>query len=239
MNLLAIECTQAVLSIAAQKENVIITRESDDWRNTAEQILPLIDATLSEAKLPATELDAIVLSAGPGSFTALRIGMSTAKGLCFALDKPLISIPTLHALGHSVLKNSTAEIILPVIHSKADEFYYAIGSRGSWRSPEFVNIENGYGTLTELLRLITDQNAPVMIAGRGISRWQEEIESSGNAAIEISDASCFNAASLIELATDKFSAHQFEDLASTEPLYLKHFEAKLSKKQPYIKKSFE
>lgn len=239
MNLLAIECTQAVLSIAAQKENAIVSRESGEWRNTAEQILPLIDATLSEAKLPASKIDAIVLSAGPGSFTALRIGMSTAKGLCFALGKPLISIPTLHALGRSALKQNDAEIIVPVVHSKADEFYYAIGQRASWSSAEFTGIENGYGTLAELLQVVTNLKTSVVIAGRGLSRWSEEIEKTGGGSITVSEATYFSAATLLELAAGKFSAHQFEDLASTEPLYLKHFEAKLSKKQPYIKKSFE
>ncbi|NTW49883.1 MAG: tRNA (adenosine(37)-N6)-threonylcarbamoyltransferase complex dimerization subunit type 1 TsaB [Chlorobiales bacterium] len=239
MNLLAIECTHAVLSVAVQTAEAIIERTSAEWRNTAERILPLIDNTISDANLPASALDAIVLSAGPGSFTALRIGMSTAKGLCFALEKPLISIPTLNALGRSALEHSTAEIIVPLVHSKADEFYYAIGHREAWNRDEFRDIENGYGTLGELLLLLKAQKCTAILAGRGISAWQDEIEKTGNELVTVSEASYFNADALLKLAVPKFSAGQFEDLASTEPLYLKHFEAKLPKKQPYLKKSFE
>lgn len=239
MNLLAIECTQAALSIAVQTAERVVERTSDEWRNTAERILPLIDTTLSESNLQASALDAIVLSAGPGSFTALRIGMSTAKGLCFALGKPLITVPTLHALGRSALKHSAAEIIVPLIHSKADEFYYTIGNREVWSSTELQGIENGYGTLGELLLSLKTHNGTTVLAGRELSRWQDEIEKGGNTSVTLSESRYFNAASLLELAARKFSTGQFENLASAEPLYLKHFEAKLPKKQPYLKKSFE
>ncbi len=99
--ILCIETSTAVCSVAlVNNGNVIALRESLDGQNHAEKITIFIDEVMKEANLSYKDLDAVATSMGPGSYTGLRIGVSTAKGLCYAMEKPLIAIDTLAAMAY-------------------------------------------------------------------------------------------------------------------------------------------
>ncbi len=213
MNLLSIDCTEPPLSIAATNARCTVVKCGTQWHKSGEQILTLIAEALQDLSLKPHELHAVALSSGPGSFTALRIGIATAKGLCFAHDLPLIMIPTFEALAHATFTRNKAEMLLTVSYSKADEFYVGV----TWRQ---TLIEYEYLTLAQLNRKLKSAER-VAVVGRNLSRWASLFE-----ATQVIEADFFTAASLLPIAEEKLRCGQVADLATASPLYLKNFEAK-------------
>ena len=94
--------TNCSVSLSKDGKTIVLKEDNDKSYSHAERLHVYINEVLKEANISSSNLDAIAVSKGPGSYTGLRIGVSAAKGLCFALEKPLISIPTLDALAHQV-----------------------------------------------------------------------------------------------------------------------------------------
>ena len=131
--ILNIETATEVCSVALSRDGKIISiRESQNGFTHSENITVFIKQVVEESGVPLTALDAIAVSKGPGSYTGLRIGVSTAKGLCFALDKPLIAIPTLQALTYGFLtktsnfKLQTSNFFCPMLDARRMEVYCSI-----------------------------------------------------------------------------------------------------------------
>ncbi len=217
MNLLAIDCTEFPLSIVATDAQRTVVKCGAQWQKSGEQIVALISETLQELSIQPHELHAVALSSGPGSFTALRIGIATAKGLCFAHNLPLVMIPTFEALAQATFSRTEAKTLFTVSYSKADEFYVGITSR---ETP----IEYDYLTLAQLnhkVKLLEQ----VAVVGRNLSRWVSLFE-----ATEVIEANFFNAELLLPIAEEKLKRGEVADLATASPLYLKNFEAKKKSK---------
>src|ERR1700733_7518788 len=107
--ILQIETATTVCSVALAKGGKVVGFKQIDQRNIHAEVITLfIDELVAKAGIKYSDLDAIAVSCGPGSYTGLRIGVSTAKGLCFALDKPLIAIETLHAMALGVIAENKA-----------------------------------------------------------------------------------------------------------------------------------
>jgi len=197
--------------------NGSVTALKEDYNNQyshAERLHVFIEAILQKANIEKSHLDAIAVSKGPGSYTGLRIGVSAAKGLCYALDIPLISIPTLDSLA---LKVGTAVNTVPMIDARRMEVYSAVFSRDKKQIRE---------TLAEILDVnsfekILAEGETVFI-GNGVAKFQE-ICSHPNA-IFMSDE-LPSAKEQAALAEEKFHAGLFEDVAYFEPYYLKDFKA--------------
>src|SRR5690554_2925965 len=105
--ILCIETSTAICSVALVKDgNVITARQDNEGNSHANKLTVLIEEVFSDSNVPLeiSDIDAVAVSSGPGSYTGLRIGLSTAKGICFAMDKPLISIPSLAVLAWPVVK---------------------------------------------------------------------------------------------------------------------------------------
>ncbi|MCS6989589.1 MAG: tRNA (adenosine(37)-N6)-threonylcarbamoyltransferase complex dimerization subunit type 1 TsaB [Chloroherpetonaceae bacterium] len=213
MNLLAIDCAEPPLSVAATSAEKRVLKRGTLWQKSGEQIVPLIDEALRELGLSPSDLDAVALSSGPGSFTALRIGIATAKGLCFAWEIPLILIPTFEAMASSTFPKTKAERLITVAYSKADEFYVGIASRSEPMEYDYLSLDALNGRLRSL------EN--VALVGRNLSRWRSAFD-----ATEIVEGDFFSAECLLALAEAKLTRGEIADLASAEPLYLKNFEAK-------------
>ncbi len=109
--ILCLETSTAVCSVAlVENGKVIALRESLDGQNHAEKITIFIDEVMKEANVSYRDLDAVATSMGPGSYTGLRIGVSTAKGLCYAMEKPLIAVDTLAAMAHGFKDYKTTRL---------------------------------------------------------------------------------------------------------------------------------
>ena len=116
--------TNCSVSLSFEGETLVLKEDYNNNYSHAERLHIYIDDVLKEANIKSSQLDAIAVSKGPGSYTGLRIGVSAAKGLCFALNKPLIAISTLEALAHQV--NISEGIIVPMLDARRLEVYSAI-----------------------------------------------------------------------------------------------------------------
>jgi len=197
--------------------NGSVTALKEDYNNQyshAERLHVFIEAILQKAKIEKSQLDAIAVSKGPGSYTGLRIGVSAAKGLCFALDIPLISIPTLDSLA---MKVETANTVVPMIDARRMEVYSAVYAEDK---------EQIRKTMAEILdvnsfdKLLT--HGKVVFIGNGVAKFQE-ICSHPNAVFMSDELP--SAKEQAVFAEEKFNTNIFEDVAYFEPYYLKDFKA--------------
>ena len=125
MKLLAIESSALAASAAIYEDGVIRAQYTTNFKKTHSQtLMPMIDEIVRITETGLESLDAIAVSGGPGSFTGLRIGSATAKGLCLALDKPLIHVPTLDAMAYNFY--GSRDLIVPVMDARRDQVYTGI-----------------------------------------------------------------------------------------------------------------
>lgn len=200
----------------ASDKNILALKESHNSRAHASLLSVFIDEILASIKMPYQELDAIAVSCGPGSYTGLRIGAATAKGLCFALDKPLIAVPTLESMTAIFMDtNSGCDLFCPMLDARRMEVYTALFNHNmEYIKPvEAVILESNF--LEEELK-----NKKISFFGNGSAKFRE-ICNNHNALF----AEEFNlsATGLTSLAYQKYQQKQFEDIAYFEPFYLKDF----------------
>lgn len=125
MNILAIDSSGLVATVALLCDDVLVGEYTIHNKKTHSQtLLPMIDAMLAMADFPVNKLNAIAVSAGPGSFTGLRIGASTAKGLGQALDIPLIGVPTLDGLAYNLA--GVEAYVCPLMDARRNQAYYGV-----------------------------------------------------------------------------------------------------------------
>ncbi len=187
-----------------------------------------IEEVTRESGISPGELDAIAVSMGPGSYTGLRIGVAAAKGLCYALDKPLVAIPTLQAMAAGMndeLKIKNFELfseipclVCPMIDARRMEVYCAVYD-GKNREvepvrPEIID-ENSFGNLLARNRIV--------FGGEGAAKCKPDLETHPNALFI--DGFASSARHMHTMAATKLSQSHFENLAYFEPFYLKDFVA--------------
>lgn len=125
--LLAIESATSWLSVAVLRGETLLAEASpEDTGPHAERILPRVDAVLEEAGCRVSDLDAFAVSIGPGSFTSLRVGLATVKGLAFGSSRPIVAVPTLEALAFGTLACGSALPRVPILDARRGEAYAAV-----------------------------------------------------------------------------------------------------------------
>jgi tRNA threonylcarbamoyladenosine biosynthesis protein TsaB len=220
--ILQIETATTSCSVALAKDGNVLSARSINQRNIhAEVITVFIGEILAENGITFQQLDAIVVSSGPGSYTGLRIGISTAKGLCFSLDKPLIAVETLHAMSYGYLhrfkKPSENKFLLcPMIDARRMEVYTALFDQ------DLNRIEPTSAAIIdqESFKAVLEQHQ-VIFFGDGAPKCKVVLGSHPNAFFI--DDFLNEAADLTLLAAEKMKLQQFEDVAYFEPFYLKDF----------------
>lgn len=212
--------TNCSVSISKNGETLILKEDYDSKYSHAERLHSYISDVIKEAGITQNQLDAIAVSKGPGSYTGLRIGVSSAKGLCYALEKPLISVPTLESLAHQVLADSG--IIIPMLDARRMEVYSAVFNADFQQQRE---------TRAEIIDSQSFQNylekGPVYFIGNGVEKTKAIISHPNAVFIEKKLPS---ANEMSGLAFSKYKKGDFEDVAYFEPYYLKDFIATKSKK---------
>lgn len=221
--ILSIETATKNCSVALSNGgDVLALKElSEEKFSHAEKLHSFILDVVKHANFELSDLDAIAVSKGPGSYTGLRIGVSTAKGLCYALDIPLIAIPTLESLARQV-RSEAESIIIPLLDARRMEVYSAV------YSSTYVQIRETQAQVIEAMSFSDYLNSSkVIFLGDGSTKTKEAI-SHKNAIFM--DGRLPSAKEMAPLAHDKFDRHDFEDLAYFEPFYLKDFVAGKPKK---------
>ncbi len=216
--ILTLDTSTKNCSVALFNGNKIIAfkeQNSDDYTH-AEQLTLFIEEVIKSANLTLKEIEAIAISKGPGSYTGLRIGTSTAKGLCYALDIPLISISTLKAMAFTMAKNHVANIYCPMIDARRMEVFSAIYDAENNEIRKIQADVVDEQTYTNFL------NNEVLFFGDGALKCKEIISHKNAKFLEGIYPS---AKDLGKLAHAKFMNKDFEDVAYFEPFYLKDFVA--------------
>jgi tRNA threonylcarbamoyladenosine biosynthesis protein TsaB len=219
--ILCIESSGQTASVALSNNGVCVAcKESVVQKEHASFLQPAIRDIVDEARVKLNDVDAIAVSVGPGSYTGLRVGLSSAKGICYALNKPLIAVKTLTLLAdvlrQSILTNTniTSFLIAPMIDARRNEVFTAL------YDAELNVLES------EKSLILTDSSFgeflskwPVCFTGDGAEKWQLQC-SHPNAIFK--PAAC-HAGDMSALAENAFRQNEFVQVDSAIPLYVKDF----------------
>jgi tRNA threonylcarbamoyladenosine biosynthesis protein TsaB len=211
--ILSLDTSTQNCSVALHENGQLITQELVDEEGSHSRSLTLlIEKVMKTAGRTLAELSAVAVSNGPGSYTGLRIGLATAKGICFALDKPLICLPTLRVLA-SAVDAPAGSLLLPMLDARRMEVYAAVYTPALEEvSPQEAHILNQESFQTF---------APVVAFGNGSAKWQE---SCTHSSITFLDGPLLPEAQYMgKLAHEAFLNQTFENLVTKEPDYLKEY----------------
>ena len=202
------------VSLALDGKVIALKELNDGNYSHGENLHVFIEKMIKKANISFNKLDAIAVSKGPGSYTGLRIGVSTAKGLCYSLDKSLISISTLEALANSI-EIEKDSIIIPLLDARRMEVYSAVfdGSHQQIRETQAEVIdEQSFSKYLE--------KSKVYFLGDGAEK-SKEIISNENAVFL--DDYFPSSKEMAKLSFEKYKVSDIEDVAYFEPFYLKDF----------------
>jgi len=212
--ILNIESATAVCSVALSEGGRLVSlNDADELNAHGEKMTRLIERCLKEAGWTLGGLDAVALSAGPGSYTALRVGAATAKGICFSLGKPLIKVETLQAMAGGMVAayGDPEALYCPMIDARRMEVYTAA-------------FNSDLETAMPVQAMIVEQGAfrewegrTLVFAGDGAAKCREILDRPGMHFLEMA----VSARDMIPLALSAFEAGRFEDVAYFSPTYLK------------------
>lgn len=233
--ILAIETATKVCSVALSDAGSIIAESTLHVPQVhVERLVVCANEMMENVHLNYADLDAVAVSNGPGSFTGLRIGLSVAKGIVFALDKKLIAVPTLDALALRARDMAGERVVVPLLHARAGEYYY-----GSFRIDGSGLIRLGDYAIAEAAEIADKFDTGTLFVGEGVGTILSDeavVRKFGGESMRVMEAS---AREVAMLAVDRFDRGDFSDLRSLAPLYIKDFVAikgnplsKLSRKIP-------
>ena len=228
--IILIETSTALCSAALAEDGKIVAyRESSAPKAHASLTAVFIQEMLQERGIKIADCDAVCVSMGPGSYTGLRVGVSTAKGLCFGAGKPLLAIGTLDTLvaqssdviPSEVEESPSYKFIIPMVDSRRMEVYTAVfenGKQVTETAPAIID-ENSFAEYLE--------QGPCLFIGDGAGKCADVIKHPNAHFVQC----CPNASSMLSPALAAFRAGDFKDVAYFEPFYLKEFVATVSKKK--------
>ncbi len=185
-----------------------------------ERIVIMINNLLGDLRLSHSDLDAIAVSNGPGSFTGLRIGLSVAKGIAFALEKKVIAVPTLDAIAYSLVGLDNGNVIVPLLHARGEEFYYASFRFSGSKIERLRDYHVGPAE-----NIAEESDPDVIFVGEGVQTFStyEFVREKFNAnSFKNIPAS---ARQVALLGREKLARNDVADLRSLVPLYIKDFVA--------------
>lgn len=230
--ILSLETSTKVCSVCLSKDNTIIAKkELFEANSHATHLTIFIQELFNELEdISIQDIDAVAVSSGPGSYTGLRIGVSVAKGICYALSKPLIAITSLESLAQSVINHPELEgkvdentLFCPMIDARRMEVYTVLFDASMKMkdkiSAEIIEEDSYQDELKE---------STIVFLGDGAEKCKETIKSSN--AIFL-DGQAPLARNMVNIAHAKFEQQDFVDVAYFEPFYLKDFVATTPKKK--------
>lgn len=223
--ILCLDTATAVCSVALGRDGVLWQLKESSVPNAhSSLIIPFIEEVVASSGIKLQMVDAIAVSKGPGSYTGLRIGVSTAKGLCYSLDKPLIAISSLRSLAHAMAERYKKEdqvtpepyLFCPMIDARRMEVYSALYDMDNRKVRD---IQAEIITEDSFRMYLADHR--VVFFGDGAPKCREVLGQKRHALIHADFLS--SAAHMVPLAENRFREKQFVNVAYFEPFYLKEF----------------
>ena len=218
MNILAIDTSTAILSIALKTDNGYEERLVEGPFSHSEDLLPEIESLLSRFSLDISDLSLIVVAKGPGSFTGLRIGMASAKGIASALSIPVVSIPTLDAICQAVSFYPGA--VISVIDAKKRKFYI------SAKKGQRTIMEDRDGNAEDVIKTLKKEDMPILITGPDALLFSEKIMEIDDSIPIMTDpyAPRNLSKAIISLGLEKYRTKGADDIGEG-PVYIRRSDA--------------
>ena len=225
MKILALDSSGLVASVALVEDDNMLGEYTVNYKKTHSQtLLPMLDEVAKMIDLDLNSIDAIAVAAGPGSFTGLRIGSSTAKGMALALKKPILSIPTLEGLAYR-LTPVTDELVCPLMDARRNQVYTGIYQNKKEgievvRQQEAVAIE-------ELIEQVNALERPVVFLGDGVPVQKEALEANITVPYRFAPAHLNrqSASAVAALGVVYYKEGKSEDARDHKPIYLRQSQA--------------
>lgn len=229
MRILAIESSSLVASVAIVEDGVTMAEYSANFKKTHSQtLLPMIDSMVSLLGIDLATIDAIAVSGGPGSFTGLRIGSATAKGLGLALNKPLIHVPTLDGTAYNLY--GASGLICPIMDARRNQVY-----TGIYRfEKEFqIVMEQDAMDMGDLIDKLNEMGERVIFLGDGVPVHEKTIRETLTVPFDFAPAQANRqrAASVAALGAVYFAEGKTETAADHGPDYLRKSQAEREREE--------
>lgn len=234
MKILGLDSSGLVASVAILEDDVLLAEYTTDYKKTHSQtLLPMLDELKKMIELDLNTLDAIAIASGPGSFTGLRIGSATAKGLGLALKKPLVEVPTLEALAWNLY--GTEKIVCPLMDARRNQVYTA--------AYEYKRQGEGFALcslipqmpcdIVEMTEKLNGLGREVMFLGDGVPVYLDIIRKHINVSFSLAPGgnNRQRAASVAALGAVYFTQGKTVDAAEHQPEYLRKSQAEQDEKK--------
>lgn len=224
MNILAIDASGIAGSIAYMKDNRLIGEYYICHKLThSETIMPMMEHMKQLIGLNLEEVDAIAVTSGPGSFTGLRIGVTTAKALALALDKPVIGVPTLDVIAHNIV--CTSSKICPIMDARRNQVYTACYK---WEGKELLRLtEYRAIDIDDYLRELAASHENIIFLGDGVWQYKDKIKAYLAEKVEFvpSYLELQRAGTLAEIASKEYEKGNVFSASQFVPMYLRKSQA--------------
>lgn len=230
MKILALDSSGLVASVAVAEDDNLLGEYTINYKKTHSQtLLPMLDEVARMIELDLNTVDAIAVSSGPGSFTGLRIGSATAKGLGLALDKPIVSVPTVDALAYNLW--NVSEQVCPLMDARRQQAYTGLYE---FKDGELHTIlpQCAVG-IDEIVEKVNESGRPTIFLGDGVPVFAPYIEENGKVPYRFAPAHCNKqrAASVAVLGARLYAQGLAENAADHKPEYLRLSQAERELKE--------
>lgn len=230
MKILGMDSSGLVASVAVVENDILVAEYTVNHKKTHSQtLLPMLDEIRKMTELDFESVDAIAVAAGPGSFTGLRIGAATVKALGFALDKPVVSVPTCHGLAYNMW--GTDKVVCPILDARRNQVYTGVY--------EFIDgnlqviMDQDAMGIDELVHYLNQMGRQVIFVGDGIPVYSEYIQDNLSCGYQFAPAG-FNrqrASSVAALGLKLFEEGKYENADDMKPIYLRKSQAEREREE--------
>lgn len=228
MKIIAIDSSGLVASVAIMEDDVITAEYSTNFKKTHSQtLLPMLDAIRNMTDLDMQSVDAIAVAAGPGSFTGLRIGSATAKGLGLALDKPIIAVPTVDALSFNLW--GYTEVICPIMDARRNQVYTGFYSFS--KSGEHIVLREQFAEeIDKVVEMLNEMGREVTFLGDGVPVYKERIIEKITVPVKFAPANmAYQRAASLAVAAKYYKDERLQTASEHAPIYLRLSQAEREK----------
>lgn len=224
MRVLAVDTSSAVAAVAVMENDTLLGEYSINHKKThSQKLMPMISSLLEGLELTPGDMDFFAASSGPGSFTGLRIGVTTVKAMAYTVQKPVLSVPTLDAVAYNI--SVTDYIVCPMMDARNNQVYTALYS---WENGRQVKISEYMGVpVDELIRMLKGKNRKVLFLGDGVGIHKDLLKQELNGICEFASGNMRmqRAASVAQLALMRASEGMLENCFDMVPFYLRKSQA--------------
>lgn len=230
MKILGVDSSGMVASVALVCDDIMVAEYSVNYKKTHSQtLLPMLDEIVRMTEQELSEIDAIAVAAGPGSFTGLRIGSATVKGLGLALDKPVVSVPTCHALAYNMW--GTDKLVCPIMDARRNQVYTGIYE---FENGELKIISDQMAVdIKELTDILNDMERTVVFLGDGVPVYKNIIEENMKCSFEFapSHMNRQRAGAVAALGICYFKQGIYDNANEHKPVYLRKSQAEREREE--------